>query len=606
MAFRTLLISLLLTVVSYSSVLAEQPLSELELGPVVVTANRTPQHLSDVAQSVTIIDRADIDAAPADSLADLLEYVSGVDVRQRSIHGVQSDVSIRGGSYEQTLVLLNGISMANSQVGHHNMDIPVSLNDIERIEVIKGPSARVYGANAMAGVINIITRKEQAPSVSAQIKAGDFDYLASDFQAHFTTGQWHNDLSVSEKYSSGFDNNEPTGFNIKTANYQGNGQINNTEIETGIAYTDKDFGASRFYFNAPYQHEHTKSSLAYVAANLQSGAINWRPQTSWLHHEDIYTSAYGTNDTDTDKYVFQLTGDTSTQWGDLSIGLSTEREEINSSNLGDHHRNSSNISLNYALAITETLTISPGVSAAYYSDWGWEYWPGVEANYRINNNVQWFASAAQSFRIPTYLEMYYNTPSNIGDPNLDPEEAWTYETGLRWQKKRLSANLSLFQRDGSDLIDWARASSSDAWHVRNITDTTTRGIEIGVDVKQPLPALPIIGRISLSYTYLDHKADSAGLESKYSLNNLRHQLHGALYFDWAPRISHVVKARHEERMMGDSSFVLDSKLSYQATDKIELSVEASNLLDEDYIESGDAPMPGRWIMIGLSFQHDFI
>lgn len=606
MFFRTLFAFIVLTLVLIGSSFANDTLSELELSPVVVTATRSPQYLNKIAQSVSIIDRADIEAAPAESLADLLEYVSGVDVRQRSTHGVQADVSIRGGSHEQTLVLLNGISMSNPQVGHHNMDIPVALNDIERIEIIKGPGARVYGANAMAGVINVITRKGQVPSISAQIKAGDYDTHSSEFQAHFLTGDWHNNLSASQSYSSGFDDNEPTGFNLKTINYQGQGQVNNVDIETGIAYTDKDFGASRFYFNAPYQHEHTKGSLAYVAANLQSGIIDWRPQVSWLHHEDIYTSAYGINDTDTDKYSFQITGNTSLRWGDIAFGVTTEREEINSSNLGEHHRNNTNLSLNYTLALTEALSISPGVSAAHYSDWGWEYWPGVEANYRFNNNLQWFASVAKSFRIPTYLEMYYNTPSNIGDPNLDAEEAWTWESGLRWQKKRISANLCIFLRDSSDLIDWSRKSSSDAWMVRNVTDSTTRGIEVGVDIKQPLTALPIIGRVSLGYTYLDQDIDSAGLESKYSLNNLRHQLHGALYLDWAPRISHVIKARIEERMMGDTSFVVDSKLSYQASEQISLSIEASNLLDEEYIESGDAPMPGRWIMVGLAIHHDFI
>ena len=610
MFFRTLFAFISLTLVLIGSSFANDTLSELELSPVVVTATRSPHYLNEIAQSVSIIDRADIEAAPADSLADLLEYVSGVDVRQRSSHGVQADVSIRGGSHEQTLVLLNGISMSNPQVGHHNMDIPVSLNDIERIEIVKGPGARVYGANAMAGVINVITRKGQVPSVAAQIKAGDYDSLASDFQAHFLTGGWHNNLSASQSYSSGFDNDEPTGFNTKTANYQGRGQFGKQEIELGTAYTHKKFGASRFYFDAPDQNEETKTLVSYVAANLQSGAINWRPHVSWIHHDDRYRYKYGSNwyqnETDTDKYSFQITGNTSLSWGDLAFGVTTEREEINSSNLGEHHRNNINLSLNYTLALTEALSISPGVSAAHYSDWGWQYWPGIEANYRFNNNLHWFASVAKSFRIPTYLEMYYNTPSNIGDPNLDAEEAWTWESGLRWQKKRISANLSIFLRDSSDLIDWSRKSSSDAWMVRNVTDSTTSGIEVGVDIKQPLAALPVIGRVSLGYTYLDQDIDSAGLESKYSLNNLRHQLHGALYLDWAPRISHVIKARLEERMMGDSSFVVDSKLSYQASEMISLSVEASNLLDEEYIESGDAPMPGRWIMVGLSMQHDFI
>lgn len=605
MFFRIFAVFTSLTVLIGGPSFANNPLTVLEISPVVVTATRSPHFLNEVAQSVTIIDRADIDATPASSLADLLEHVSGVDVRQRGIHGVQSDVSIRGGSYEQTLVLLNGISLNNPQTGHHNMDIPVNLNDIERIEIIKGSSARIYGANAMAGVINVITRTKDTPSLAIQLKGGEYDYLSESVQASFTTGPWHNNLSASQQYSSGFVDDEPTGFNIKTVNYQGRGQLNNIELDTGLAYTDKDFGASRFYFNAPYQHEHTKGLIAYVAANLQQGAINWRPQVSWLHHDDLYTSAYGSNDTETDTYSAAITGDIKTSWGISNFGISAEEEKIDSSNIGKHDRQNENIFFNQKLFVTDPLTIGAGISAVHYSDWGWEYLPGVEANYTINKNLHWFASVEKSFRIPTYTEMYY-TIANIGDANLKTEQAWSWETGLRWQQKRLSANLSVFFRDSEDLIDWSRQPNTIAWEVRNVAECTTSGVEIGFDMKQPFANLPLIGRVALSYTYLDHDANSDGLEYRYILDSLRHQLHASLYLDWASNISHVIKARYEERMAGDSSIVVDSKVSYHASQNIELTIEASNLFDEDYIESGDAPMPGRWIMVGLSLQHDFI
>ncbi|OQY19318.1 MAG: hypothetical protein B6I36_04565 [Desulfobacteraceae bacterium 4572_35.1] len=584
---------------------AEETLNEVELDALVVTANRLPEKLHNIAQSVAVIERADIVAAPADNFADLLEYIGGVDVRQRASHGVQSDVSIRGGSYEQTLVLLNGISLANPQTGHHNMDVPVSLDNIERIEIIKGPASRVYGANAMAGVINIITRKQQIPSVAAQIKIGEFDYTSAAFQTNFATGKWHNNLSASQQYSSGFEDDEPTGFNLKNASYQGRGEIGRQEIELGLSYTDKDFGASRFYFNAPYQTEHTKSIVGYIAANLHHGVINWRPQLSWLHHEDLYTSAYGTNDSDTDKYTAQLTGDTSTKFGQSSFGFTAEREELDSSNMGKHDRHSRSLFFNHKLALTDTLTVGAGTSAVYYSDWGWEQLPGAEISYAIMPQLQWFASVGKSFRIPTYTEMYY-TIGNIGDPDLKAEEAWTWESGLRWQQKKVNANLSVFRQDSDDLIDWSRPAGAKTWKVRNVAQCTTTGIEIGADIKQPLAAIPFIGRISLNYTYLNHDANSNDLEYKYILDSLRHQLQGTLYLDWHQSISHIIKARFEKRMAGDTNLIIGTKLSYQVNEKIELTIEANNLFDEDYIESGDTPTPGRWIMLGIKLQHDFI
>lgn len=584
---------------------AQQSIDEVELAPMVVTANRMPEQLYNVAQSVSVIDRADIEAAPADSVAELLEYIGGVDVRQRAVHGVQADVSIRGGGFEQTLVLLDGISLSNPQTGHHNMDIPVNLNDIERIEIIKGPGARVYGANAMAGVINIITRKRAASEVSAQLQAGEYDYTSEALQAGFTTAGWHNNISAGQQYSSGFKDDEPTGFNLKTVSYRGTGQVGAQKIELGCSYTDKDFGASRFYFNAPYQTEHTKSAVSYVAANLHNGTVNWRPQFSWLHHQDLYKSAYGSNDSDTDKYTVQITGDTTSTWGQSSFGVTAQREFLDSSNMGEHQRHSHSLFFNHKLAVTDELTLGAGSSAVYYSDWGWEYLPGAQAGYAITRQLQWFASVAKSYRIPTYTEMYY-TIGNIGDPDLKAEQAWTWESGLRWHQKRASASLSVFRRDSDHLIDWSRPVGSSTWKVRNVAQCTTTGMEVGCDIKQPLTALPLLGRVTLNYTYLDHDADSGALEYKYILDSLRHQLQGAIYLDWLPSISHVVKARLEERMSGESSVVVDSKLSYQATENVELTIEANNLFDEEYVESGDTPMPGRWIMAGIKLKHDIM
>lgn len=584
---------------------ATENLDEVVLDHVVVTASRIPEQLHNIAQSIAVIDRADIEAAPADSIAELLEYVGGVDVRQRALNGVQADVSIRGGSYEQTLVLLNGMSLNNPQTGHHNMDIPVNLNDIERIEIIKGPGARAYGANAMAGVINIITRKPQTPSVSAQLNVGEYDYTAAALQTNFISGSWHSRLSVAQHYSSGFEEDEPTGFNLKTANYSGNGRIGTQEMELGVSYTDKDFGASRFYFNAPYQTEHTKSTVSYLAANLHQGIINWRPQISWLHHQDVYTSAYGSNDSDTDKYTLQLTGDCSTAWGQSSFGINSDREYLDSSNMGNHDRHSYSLLFNHKFALTDNLTVGGGTSAVYYSDWGWEYLPGAEAIYSITEHLQWFACVGKSFRIPTYTEMFY-TIGNIGDPDLKAEQAWTWESGLRWRDKKISASVSVFRQDSDDLIDWSRTPGVPTWQVRNVAECTTRGIEVGVDIRQPFSALALIGRATLNYTYLDHNADSGGMEYKYILDSLRHQLQGSVYLDWHQRVSHVIKVRLEERMSGESSVVVDSKLIYTINAQCEVSIEGNNIFDEQYIESGDTPLPGRWIMAGLSLHHDFI
>ena len=582
----------------------------LVLDPIVVTASRTPETLSNVSQSIEIIDRSDIANSAANSVADLLEYVSGVDVRQRGTYGIQSDIYIRGGGSEQTLILLNGIRLSNPQTGHHNMDIPVSLQDIERIEVIKGPGSKLYGANAMAGIINIITRRPETSDISGEIKMGDYDYLSETLQAGFSTGPVNHRLSLGQQYSSGFDNDEPTGFNIRTLNYQGETTIHSNRLEFGAGLVDKKFGASRFYFDAPDQKEHTRSFIGHIAADSPWLGVDWRPQWSVNRHEDSYRYRYGTswykNATDTTTHTVQITGTKQSRLGLSSFGVGYEREAVDSSNLGDHDRSNRSLFVNHKLPVNDRVTLGAGLSAVHYSDWGWEYWPGADSLITLTPHLRWFSSVAKSFRIPTYTEMYYNTPTNIGDANLEAEEAWSYETGLRWQKKRLTMSASIFRRDADNLIDWARSSSNDPWQVQNLSETTTTGFEWSADIRQPLSSLPWLKRISAGYSYLDRDVDSKGLESRYTLNNLRHQVQGALYVTWFNAVEQVIKGRWQERLLGDSSWVVDTRLSYPMTDQVELSIEASNLFDEDYIESGDAPMPGRWIMVGMRMELSFL
>ncbi|HMA87091.1 MAG TPA: TonB-dependent receptor plug domain-containing protein, partial [Desulfosalsimonadaceae bacterium] len=144
-----------------------------ELDPVVVTGSHAPARLSEYGVSVSVITREDIAVLPADNFTDVLEHVNGVDVRQRGAGGVQTDIGIRGASFEQTLIMVDGVAISDPQTGHHNMNLPVTLSDIERIEVVKGPAARIYGPNAMGGVINIITRDVKENAIGGRAAYGE-------------------------------------------------------------------------------------------------------------------------------------------------------------------------------------------------------------------------------------------------------------------------------------------------------------------------------------------------------------------------------------------------------------------------------------------------
>ncbi|MDD2557557.1 MAG: TonB-dependent receptor [Desulfuromonadaceae bacterium] len=603
----TLFAALILGLLTLQLILAESCAGEqTNLGTIMVTATRTSEPLTEISQSVQIISRADIEASPATDLYQILAQISGVDVRSRGTSGAQADVSIRGGNFEQTLILLNGISMSNPQTGHHNLDIPVHLNDIERIEVLKGPSARIYGANAMSGAINIITRTAAEPEMQIELDGGSYNYTHANLSGTFKTGEWGHRVSAGHRYSSGFDADEPTGLNTKSLSTTSRGSFNNADLEIGAGYLDKNFGASRFYFDAPEQKEHTKTLLGYSAMDIYTSTLHWRPHVSYQRHEDIYSFAnsgqWDTNSSTTDKIITALTLDAETAYGLTSIGANLEWERIVSNSLGDHNRGQQSVFINQRLPWGDRATLGGGLSAVHYSDWGWEYWPGADLNLKVYKHLTWFVSAAKSFRIPTYTEMYYNTPMNIGSPNLKAEEAWTWETGLRYLRRSLEANLALFQRDSDNLIEWVRSGSDQPWEVHNIASSTTTGVETGIRIRQPLAQIPLLQQLACTYTYLDTEQDAKGLETKYVLNNLRHQLHTYMDIDWLSNVQQRVALRYEQRLHGDSSTVVDTSLRWEISGSLILKASVTNLFDTDYIEAGFAPAPGRWIQGGISWR----
>lgn len=173
---------------------------EKNLDEVIVSANRAQTEGN--ITNVQIISLEEIENAPVQTIEDLLEYAMNVDVRQRGGQGVQADISIRGGTFEQVLVMLNGIKLNDPQTGHHTMDLPVSLEQIERIEIITGGASRIFGNYAYTGAINIITKSEMANSVS--ISGGENAFKSGGINYHTSTGNLKHNISVNQKESDGY------------------------------------------------------------------------------------------------------------------------------------------------------------------------------------------------------------------------------------------------------------------------------------------------------------------------------------------------------------------------------------------------------------------
>ena len=140
-----------------------------------VSGERIKNTYQEEGKSVLIIDKEQLKNTPDVSVAEILVQHAGVDIRQRGANGVQADIGLRGSTFDQVLILLNGVRMSDAQTGHNSLNIPLDVSAIERIEIIKGAGARVYGQNSLAGVVNIITKNPKKTFTSLKLTAGDFN-----------------------------------------------------------------------------------------------------------------------------------------------------------------------------------------------------------------------------------------------------------------------------------------------------------------------------------------------------------------------------------------------------------------------------------------------
>jgi vitamin B12 transporter len=573
---------------------------------VVVTAGIVPVSVSEVPRSVFIIRQDDILNSPAQNLQDLLSYVPGLDVRARGLEGVQADVSIRGGSFEQTLILLDGVKLNDPQTGHHNMNLPVNMNDIERVEILKGQASSIYGPNALAGVINFITKKDNKAAISANLSGGDFGFYNGGLSLHVPLVESDNMFSISKTKSDGYRHN--TDFDITTFYYKTYVPLSSGSANVSVGYTDKSFGANGFYTTKyPSQWEETKTLLVSAGADYSFGQFKIVPKLFWRNNKDHYLLDYSNpafymNNHKTNSYGAELQSMLLTKIGSFEFGGDLNFDDINSSNLGIHHRREGGLSGEYVSIPFENFKILLNGFAYNYDDYGWKFIPAADLVYQYSNNLNFYTSFGKSFRIPTYIELYYNSPVQKGNALLQPEESITYEAGINYNTSGLSGNFSLFSRKGKNLIDWAKNINdvNSKYLAGNIADLKTFGIDMGISYRPTFNTDNWFKKISLNYTYLTSNFNEPNLISLYILDHLRHQciseiIHSAPYnimFNWA--------FRYENRYNFDSYFIADLKLS-RSFNNINLSLSALNLFNKSYLDVSGIPLPGRWLKVGISF-----
>lgn len=572
------------------------------LDSITIKSSRIDLPFKENSRTISIITSETINESPATNLVELLQQEAGIDVRRQGIYGMQSDLYVRGGGFDQTLLLIDGIKVEDPQTGHHTLNIALPLEVIKRIEIIKGPAARIFGQNAFTGAINIVTKSNDSIKNNAGFQLGSYNqqHAAATLGTRVgTTGlMGHASVNSSEGYRYNTDFNNQNFFVKSSFNTAAN------PIEVLATFSERKFGGNQFYaIDAKEQYEETQSSLVGVSTTLQKGNLKLSPQLYWKRNQDMYLyirnnpSVYR-NLHISNKIGGQINAAYSSNIGVTGFGIDLAKVEMESNRLGHRNRWMGTLFVEHRFSFLDNaLDVTPGVSVGYFSDFETNAFPGIDIGYTINEHFRVYTNAGYTYRTPTYNDLYYVGSRDEGNENLVPEEAISQELGLKYFGDKISATVAFFNRDSDNLIDYTKDNEADKWKSNNLTSLNTRGVE--VQLSAPFKLGRHNQSFNLGYTHLneDLKAVRANF-SKYIINSLNHHLTARLKSQFTKNLTHSFVYKFAERATGESYSVVDAQLKLLIPG-LELTVTANNIFNTDYVETGIVPMPKGNVLFGI-------
>ena len=576
---------------------------EMMLEEVSVTGSRAPLTKSQAAKMVTVLERADIAQAPVQSINDLLKYAIGVDVRQRGPIGAQTDISIRGGTPEQIILLLNGINICDPQTGHNAMDLPVDLSEIVRIEVLEGPAGRIYGSSSLVGAINIVTMSRGSRSeerlrvgelcsgmggvrseITLHAEGGSYGYANagckySHSSLHTPHSSIKHSLSANYSRSDGYSRSKAgtlnTDFSGSKAFYQGQYEDENIMLHWHLGIADKGWGASTFYaspkWQADDQYEHTTKIYSAIQGETKTGSLHFAPSIYWNQNRDRYEGyrnqpekmPYNYNRTNI--YGLNLSSYFDWRAGRTAFGAELRNEDLVSGNLGEplaqtHHIKGTD--RDYTLGVNRTnisgylehnlllknLTLSAGIVAVKntWSNMNMTIYPGIDVSYRPDSHWTLHTSYNTSLRMPSFTEMYYKLQGYSADPHLKPEEMSALEIGTTIHYSLFTIHSTLWHHRGRNMIDWIMDTSKgdDAvWQSVNHTKINSIGFEVSTSARCQWADM----KLSYSYIHQD-KEQEPNIVSQYALEYLRHKVIAQAQVPLAERLTLGLHFRWQDRV----------------------------------------------------------
>ena len=623
--------------------------TKINLEEVQVAARRGPTLYSEAGRIVTVLSRAQIEKMPVQSVPELLRMALSVDIRERGPLGMQADISMRGGSFDQVMILLNGVNVTDPQTGHHALNLPVSLESIERVEILQGPAARVYGPNAFNGAINFITTTSDQNGVTVSGLGGSHGLYNGQIGLRQRTGNWHHHFSAQKGVSDGYRDN--TDFELLNLFYNGRLSLGEEKLSFQLGYNEKAFGANSFY-SATYPNQFEATRTLFGSLSMETGGrIKLKPNVYWRRHHDRFELFRGNKDAAAwyaghNYHLTDVAGanvNASTDWalGTTSIGGEVRGEAVWSNVLGllmnepmdvpgesegqfTRHFHRGNVSLfaehNFMIG---QMNVSGGLLMNRHSQTGYgvDWYPGIDLSYWILPGLKWMAAYNKSLRMPTFTDLFYSGPNNEGNAQLKPEEAQTIESAFRWRSYWHDVQLGGFYRKGENLIDWGRIPGEAKYTTSNINEVEALGLEFSgqVDFQEILPNQSLLQTLGVNYNYTwqDLSAD-AGYESYYVLDHLRQKLnislaHGLglnrLSAQWnllyRDRSGYYTQSATNTQIDYEPFWLTDVRVTWHQASHFRMYAEATNLLDKQYADMGELTQPGRWVKVGFSYTFDY-
>jgi vitamin B12 transporter len=590
---------------SFHSVLAQQPSEAQKLDSITITSTAIELPFKKNSRTITLISSEVIKQSPATNLAELLQQEAGIDVRRQGINGMQADLYIRGGSFDQTLLLIDGIKVEDPQTGHHTLNMALPLEVIERVEIIKGPAARVFGQNAFTGAINIVTKSNADTVNSVGYKLGSYNQQ----QASGTLGTNLENTSLighaSVNTSDGYRDNT----DFENQNYFVKGRFNTSTnpIDVIGTFSERKFGANQFYaVQSGYdQYEETQSSLVGASTNFHTKNFKITPRLYWKRTQDMYlfkreNPSFFRNLHISNKVGLQVNASYTSDAGITGFGIDAAKVFMTSTNLGERDRTIANLFVEHRFSLADnTLDITPGVSVNYFSDFKFHAFPGVDVGYAINDAFKAYANVGYTYRVPTYTDLYYVGRTDLGNDNLEPEKALSEEIGLKYFGANFNAYVAIFNRSSDNLIDYTKENEADKWQATNLKSLTSTGAEL--NISSSFKSGLYTQNISLGYTYLDENLnDIKTTYSKYVLNALTHHFTATVRSQFLKNVSQSIVYKFAERASGSSYSVVDVQATLNVSG-LEFSVIGNNIFNTEYVETGFVPMPKGNVLIGVNY-----